>query len=97
MPIQSGSGMQFEILEAMACGLPVVTTQLGLGDVHAEPNKEIILADSPIAFARSVIEMFGSESLASCVGDNGCNYVQSNHNLGVINQKFATKCNLHCR
>jgi len=40
-PMQSGSGMQFKILEAMALSVPVVTTTLGLGDIKAQINKLI--------------------------------------------------------
>jgi glycosyltransferase involved in cell wall biosynthesis len=94
-PMQSGSGMQFKILEAMACGLPVVTTKLGLGDIRADPNNDILVSDSPLDFTKNVIELLSSDSLSSRVGNNGFNYVHSNHNWEIINQNFANKCNLH--
>ena len=42
-PMRLGSGMQFKILEALAVGLPVITTRLGLGSINAEIGKDVFL------------------------------------------------------
>lgn len=93
-PMQSGSGMQFKILEAMACGVPVVTTSLGLGDIAAQPGKDLLVGDSAEEFSNLVIKLIDSVALNQAVGDNGLNYVLQNHSWDALNERFVTKSGL---
>ena len=51
VPVRAGSGMRVRLLEAFARAMPTVTTTIGLEGIHAEADKEILLADDPISFA----------------------------------------------
>lgn len=44
-PHFTGAGTRTKILEAMAAGLPVVTTSIGLQGIEAEASREVIVAD----------------------------------------------------
>jgi sugar transferase (PEP-CTERM/EpsH1 system associated) len=46
VPIRSGSGTRLKILEAMAAGVPVVSTRLGAEGIEAEDGVHLLLADS---------------------------------------------------
>ena len=92
-PMQSGSGMQIKILEAMACGVPVVATSLGLGDIKAVPESDILIGDSPEDFTEMVIRLIRSEELNQYVGNNGLKFVESNHSWDSINERFLTRMN----
>jgi glycosyltransferase involved in cell wall biosynthesis len=81
-PMQSGSGMQFKILEAMACGLPVVTTTLGLGDIKAGPGEEICVADAAEEFAETVVMLLKSPKMADRIGRNAREFVMHHHCWG---------------
>ena len=49
-----GTGLQNKLLEAMAMGIPCITTSLANKALLAEPNQEILIADSPIEFANQI-------------------------------------------
>jgi len=87
-PMQSGSGMQFKILEAMACSVPVVTTSLGMGDIAAKPGKAIIVADTPNDFVKSIVNLMFSPDLRQSIGEAGLQYVNEHHTWDSLNAKF---------
>jgi glycosyltransferase involved in cell wall biosynthesis len=79
-PMQSGSGMQFKILEAMSCGLPVVTNTLGLGDIKAKDGVEILLAETPDDFVDKIVKILDNDRLAWRIGNRAREFVLNNHN-----------------
>jgi glycosyltransferase involved in cell wall biosynthesis len=87
-PMQSGSGMQFKILEAMACGIPVVTTTLGLGDIKATPSKELLVADTPSDFVQSTLSLLHSIELREMIGNAGLDFILKYHTWDSINARF---------
>lgn len=56
-PLRIGAGLQNKILEALACGVPVVSTTLGNEGIGAEPVREINLADEANAMAAAVVDL----------------------------------------
>lgn len=46
VPLRSGSGTRLKILEAMAAGVPVVSTQIGAEGIEVENNVHLMVADS---------------------------------------------------
>ena len=78
-PMQSGSGMQNKILEAMASRLPVVSTTVGLGDIKAKHQHEVMVADTKDAFTESCVSLLQSDSLRSKLGQRGLSLVQTRY------------------
>ena len=46
-PILAGGGVIVKILDALAAGVPVVTTTYGNEGIRAEPGREVFIADNP--------------------------------------------------
>lgn len=93
-PMRSGSGMQFKILEAMACGIPVVATTIGKGDIGCAAGADILVSDTGAEFARQVVALLQSPALRQQIGDAGFRYVQDMHSWDAINQQFVQACHL---
>lgn len=56
-PIRIGGGTRLKILEAMALGVPVVTTRVGCEGLGAVEGTALLAADAPDEFARRVCEL----------------------------------------
>lgn len=54
-PIRIASGTNIKILEAMAAGLPVVTTTIGAEGLEVKDGRELVIADQPEEFASVVV------------------------------------------
>jgi polysaccharide biosynthesis protein PslH len=79
IPMQSGSGMQFKVLEAMSCALPVVTTSFGLGTIQAVPDEQISIADTAADFVDRVIELVNDRHKRSEIGQKARTFIVANH------------------
>jgi glycosyltransferase involved in cell wall biosynthesis len=56
-PMKFVTGMQNKILEAMACGVPVVSTSMANEGIGAAPGEEILVADRDGEFADAVCSL----------------------------------------
>jgi glycosyltransferase involved in cell wall biosynthesis len=54
VPLRVGGGSRLKILEAMAAGVPVISTTLGAEGLHVTDNVNIMLADTTDAMCRAL-------------------------------------------
>ncbi|MBT3288201.1 MAG: glycosyltransferase [Victivallales bacterium] len=57
VPLRAGGGTRIKIFEAMAAGIPVVSTRIGAEGLPVEDGTHCFLADDPRAFANRVIDV----------------------------------------
>lgn len=69
VPLRSGSGTRIKILEAMAAGVPVVSTRLGAEGLDVEDNVHILLADSAPQIASALHRLASSHEIRSQLSD----------------------------
>lgn len=50
VPLLSGGGMRLKIVEAMALGMPIISTRIGAEGINARHGESIMLADTPEEF-----------------------------------------------
>lgn len=71
VPVLSGSGMRVRILEAMARGMPIVTTSLGAQGIAVDDGKSALIADQPGEFAAAVVRLLRDQQLQTSLATNG--------------------------
>ncbi|MBI4847287.1 MAG: glycosyltransferase [Nitrospirae bacterium] len=77
-PMQSGSGIQNKILEAMACGVPVITTTLGNLAIKALDKEEIIIADATDSCAGTILELLENKNKGKEIACKARRFVEMN-------------------
>jgi glycosyltransferase involved in cell wall biosynthesis len=71
VPLLSGSGTRFKVLEAWAAGRPVVSTSLGAEGLGAKHEQHLLIADSADEFAHSVVRLLNDPALRQRLGRCG--------------------------
>jgi len=71
VPLLSGGGMRVKILEALAEGLPVVTTAIGCEGIAVENGRHLLVADTAEEFARATLRLLENPALAETLARNG--------------------------
>ncbi len=71
VPLLSGSGTRFKILEAWAAGTPVISTTIGAEGLDATPGEHLLIADNPSQFANQVLSVLYENGLADRLSKSG--------------------------
>jgi glycosyltransferase involved in cell wall biosynthesis len=79
VPLRIGGGTRIKIYEAMAAGLPVVSTKIGAEGLPLADGETIVLADEPERFAEHCIQLVQDSSRRSRIGDAGRNLVAAEY------------------
>lgn len=87
-PMTFGSGIKTKNLEAMAMGLPVVTTNIGAENINAVNGKDWMVEDENIRFADSVATLLTDNGKRLLIGKNGSDFIKSNFTWDVARKKF---------
>jgi polysaccharide biosynthesis protein PslH len=87
-PVRSGGGMRLKVLQAMACGRPVVTTPRGAEGVwNPAETPTLCVADDAPALARHIVDLLGSADRREALGARARRAVEEHHTW----QQFAQR------
>jgi glycosyltransferase involved in cell wall biosynthesis len=71
VPLRSGSGTRFKILEAWAARRAVVSTSLGAEGLAAVDGQHLLIADDPKSFADAVTKLLNDPAMRQRLGEAG--------------------------
>lgn len=89
-PMRIAGGIMCKILDAMAAGLPVVTSSQGNEGIGASPEEEIIVADDPEEFAQRTVELLKDRNQRESISKKGLDFVRRNFSWEQIMGRLET-------
>jgi glycosyltransferase involved in cell wall biosynthesis len=75
-PIKGAGGTRLKILEAMASGLPVVSTKIGVAGLNVKDGVHALIADTPEELAKKAVELLKNPKKAEKIGEKGRQHVK---------------------
>ncbi|MEP7199815.1 MAG: glycosyltransferase family 4 protein, partial [Chloroflexota bacterium] len=84
VPVRAASGMRVRILEALARGIPIVTTTTGVEGIDAIHDEHLLIADEPSAFAACVARLLNDFALRERLARNGRRFVTAKYDWQVV-------------
>lgn len=79
VPLLAGGGMRVKILEALAEGLPIVTTSIGCEGIAVENGRHLLVADSPQEFAQATLRLLEDRAFANTLARNGRELIEKDY------------------
>lgn len=92
VPIRIGGGTRLKIYEAMAMEIPMVSTTIGAEGLPIAHEAELLLADTPDAFAAAVMRLLKDKEFATSLAARAADTVRSHYGWNAVAASFAAVC-----
>jgi sugar transferase (PEP-CTERM/EpsH1 system associated) len=92
VPLRIGGGTRLKIFEAMAMEKAVVSTSIGAEGLPVRNDEELILADTPEAFAGSVVRLLQDSEIGRRLGQQAAARVRETFGWRQVAENFASIC-----
>lgn len=89
VPLRIGGGTRLKIFEAMAMSKAVVSTSIGAEGLPVQNGENILLADTPEDFARSVVSLLRDPNRRKQLGAAARTLVQEKYSWAKVAEDFA--------
>ncbi len=83
VPLKFESGTRFKILEAGACGIPIVSTTLGAEGLPVKHRENIFIADTPSEFSNSIKKLLENKEEARTIAEKCKRLIENQYSLST--------------
>ena len=87
-PLRFGAGIKGKINQSMAFGVPVVATSLAVEGMGLIDHEDVLVADDPEDFARTLVELYESEELWNRLSENGIKKARALYSTDTARKKL---------
>jgi glycosyltransferase involved in cell wall biosynthesis len=92
VPLRIGGGTRLKIFEAMAMGMPIVSTSIGAEGLPVEDGQNIMLADTAQKFAEATSRLLLNPDQAISLGSRARAFVEANFDWKPVTTQFDRIC-----
>ena len=86
--LRHGGGSKLKVLEAMAAGLPLVSTAQGVSGLAVQPQAHYLAGESTEALADAIVRLLDEPSLARQLADAARDYARQYHDWAVAGNEL---------
>lgn len=83
-PLYGPGGTRYKILEAMAAGVPVVTTSVGIEGIEAHNGEEVLIRDTPQDISEGVIQLLSDKKLYVSLASKARTLIEKHYDWRTI-------------
>jgi glycosyltransferase involved in cell wall biosynthesis len=87
-PVEYGAGIQNKVLEAMACGTPVIATPQAVSAIDLIAGRDALIAESTQAFAEAAFTLLENREKQREIGANGRAFVERHYRWSDITDQL---------
>jgi GT2 family glycosyltransferase/tetratricopeptide (TPR) repeat protein len=88
VPLRYGAGLKGKIGEALAAGIPIVTTSIGAEGMSLVHERNAMIADDPEEFAECVIRVYNREELRRTLSEEGRRLAVRNYSSEAVERHW---------
>ena len=83
-----GSGVQIKLLQALAIGIPSITTNLSFQGLFSEAKDAIVIAEKPDEFVTAILGLLNDEDYYKTLIVKGKLFVSNNYSIEKVEKKL---------
>lgn len=91
-PMQGGAGIQNKVIEAMACGTPLVATSYAMGGINGRDEEHLLIGNEAPDFASQVLRLMSDPELGETLSRNAHQLIKQEYTWENYTSQLENLC-----